>query len=858
MEKMSGNSRKNLISLAIFLSIVFISALLITEAISMLDLSDSGLSGGENGNNRSQAENNSDNNRDDPTFNEQEPYNDYADSFEQWRERAQRRREEKKRRSLDEDYADGDMPKNRIQGRNGNNGIISGEGGMPEAGNIPMDIPNIDISGDNALPDMPFGMQRPGKSIAMGDEKRPHIAAFEVLGKPNHPFLKVMVMENYDNNRWIMAQEEPVEKFEFGVDKGRNYEEYSVKIKPIEPSKGFMPVLSGNFKMIYDLSILEYQNSGTYYSEGIVEDFYEMEYEKPPTEIDLIYGETDDDYPYEISVNDEYIDLIVDEIMAKCSSDYDVIYSAEQFLLNNYTLNNNIKNNYKNTDGITEFLKNKKEGNYLDFVSAYTFLLRAAGIPCRLAMGYRLLDQVPYQVVYADQVYIYPEIKFEDYGWVPMDAFAYEPFYTPPMETVTDIVFADGTARRGTQFTVKGTVEDIYGSPLDDMTVLIYVKEDKEKPCLSYTKARVVNGQYEVSCNVTADTNAGRYQLVAELLENDQYRTSSSDPELKVVADTFIEMEHQGDMWKENISLSGRIFDSFSKEGIPGLEMNISIVNLGFFETTVSDEYGNFTEEMIIELPESLSPDKDFFFVSGYNLAYNVDFKGTDIYYPSGVEESFFMWKVYWLRIVLALVIFASMIIVICILIKKRLFSSKSKVQMVPGTGGGSIAIDPDAGYDVMMENLPTVICHIHFPQISEGLPSVWGVEDELLVSFFDSEGNNGEFWCNFHQKGDFKIKLCKDKGFPVFKDIRIVVYREEIITIGKNYLKGIYGIVPDISSVMTLREIRDKIKNRIPEEKRGMLEGAFSILEKALYSNKDVERNDYERFYVFINDLQG
>ena len=122
----------------------------------------------------------------------------------------------------------------------------------------------------------------------------------------------------------------------------------------------------------------------------------------------------------------------------------------------------------------------------------------------------------------------------------------------------------------------------------------------------------------------------------------------------------------------------------------------------------------------------------------------------------------------------------------------------------------------------------------------------------------FDSEGNNREFCCNFDQKGDFKIKLCKDKGFPVFKDIRIVVYREEIITIGKNYLKGIYGIVPDISSVMTLREIRDKIKNRIPEEKRGMLEGAFSILEKALYSNKDVERNDYERFYVFINDLQG
>jgi len=139
MEKMNGNSRKNLISLAIFLSVVFISALLITEAISMLDLPDSGLSGGENGNNKSQAQNNSDNNHDDPTFNGQEPYNEYADSFEQWKERSQRRREEKKRGSLDGDYNGGDMPDNRIQGRGGNNGIISGGGGMPQDGNIPTD-----------------------------------------------------------------------------------------------------------------------------------------------------------------------------------------------------------------------------------------------------------------------------------------------------------------------------------------------------------------------------------------------------------------------------------------------------------------------------------------------------------------------------------------------------------------------------------------------------------------------------------------------------------------------------------------------------------------------------------------------
>ena len=372
MEKMNGDSRKNLIGLAIFLSIVFVSVLLITEAINMLDLPDPGLSGGENVETRSQAENDSENNRNHPTNNGQEPYNDYADSFEQWKERAQRRREEKKSGSFDRDYPFGDMPKNRIHGRDGNNGIISGEGGMPEGGVVPKGIPNIDISGNDALPDMPLVCKSqaiPLRWVTKGDL----ILLLSRFWVYRTTLLRVMVMENYYDNRWVMVQEEPVEKFEFGVNKNRNYAENSIKIKPVESSKGYMPVVSGNFEMIYDLSILEYKNSGTYFSEGIVEDFYEMKYEKPPSKIDLIYAQTEDNYPYEIFVN-EYIDSIVDEVLEKCSNDYDVIYNVEQFLLNNYALNNNIQNNYQNADGITEFLINKKEGNYLDFISAYTFL----------------------------------------------------------------------------------------------------------------------------------------------------------------------------------------------------------------------------------------------------------------------------------------------------------------------------------------------------------------------------------------------------------------------------------------------------------------------------------------------------
>jgi len=56
----------------------------------------------------------------------------------------------------------------------------------------------------------------------------------------------------------------------------------------VEPSKGYIPVLSGNFEMKYEFSLLEYKQSGVFYSTGVIENFYEMKYEDPPTEAELI------------------------------------------------------------------------------------------------------------------------------------------------------------------------------------------------------------------------------------------------------------------------------------------------------------------------------------------------------------------------------------------------------------------------------------------------------------------------------------------------------------------------------------------------------------------------------------------
>jgi len=71
----------------------------------------------------------------------------------------------------------------------------------------PDQMPNLDISGNEGLPDMSFGMG--GNTFVLKEGKNSHIPAFEVLGVPNYPFVRVMAMDNYRRSHWSMINEAP-------------------------------------------------------------------------------------------------------------------------------------------------------------------------------------------------------------------------------------------------------------------------------------------------------------------------------------------------------------------------------------------------------------------------------------------------------------------------------------------------------------------------------------------------------------------------------------------------------------------------------------------------------------------------
>lgn len=100
------------------------------------------------------------------------------------------------------------------------------------------------------------------------------------------------------------------------------------------------------------------------------------------------------------------------------------------------------------------FLFENKRGYCTYFAGATTLLLRAAGIPCRMVVGYAIFDRSNknsgWYWVYADQGHAWVEVYFPSYGWVDFDTTPTQdsepmrppkPDATPP-EYVREPVFA--------------------------------------------------------------------------------------------------------------------------------------------------------------------------------------------------------------------------------------------------------------------------------------------------------------------------------------------------------------------------------------------------------------------------------
>jgi transglutaminase-like putative cysteine protease len=119
-------------------------------------------------------------------------------------------------------------------------------------------------------------------------------------------------------------------------------------------------------------------------------------------------------------------------------TNYDKAVAVEQFL-RRYPYTLDVKAPPPERDAVEYFLFDLKQGYCDYFASAMVVLLRAQGIPARLATGYvagKFDNNTQRFIVTEEEAHSWPEVFFPGYGWVAFEPSGYRPPIVRPEESV--------------------------------------------------------------------------------------------------------------------------------------------------------------------------------------------------------------------------------------------------------------------------------------------------------------------------------------------------------------------------------------------------------------------------------------
>lgn len=176
-------------------------------------------------------------------------------------------------------------------------------------------------------------------------------------------------------------------------------------------------------------------------------------------------------------------------------------------------------------------------------------------------------------------------------------------------------------------------------------------------------------------------------------------------------------------------------------------------------------------------------------------------------------------------------------------------------------------------------KSTPTESWHfeIKFPQIPAELPRVWGVGEPLEVAIKHEYRGSEDVTLHIDEtveavppesgviekrqllsKGAHKIWISVKGNTVVGEDVRIVDYKEEIVSLYNQF----YGVFkrsnPSIADEMTAREFESAAKNILSEEKHRVLGELVLLFEVANYSLHEIKREHYVRTYLCIKELEA
>jgi len=424
----------------------------------------------------------------------------------------------------------------------------------------------------------------------------PHHLLFMVSGAAHTSYLREMVTTHYDSRAgvWRLESDRPHYQYD-GEVLARVVPEQGVQEAVIDEIQVFSlwhhaylmtprstPVLTS----LYPLEV-SYPSPLNYFFE---EDFFSVEGSLDPYSFTTIHysfdetelrgvgiGDVDDVYLKLPSGISSRIKRLAREITADLDSPYEKAKAIEAYLENNYAYDLYYDRAPWGEEPNDWFLFEEKRGVCANFNSAFVILCRAVGIPARLVSGYLITPQAEEQEVYADQAHAWAEVAFSELGWVTFDATGTQAAPAAPLtptETRIDEIMGTGeTFKKGDSFTVKGVVVGRFTEEYDitpevveferiglrshvtkminieyrslpNMIVQVFLNSWKGPGGLLVGECEETSsqGEFEVTCTVPREISAGDYHVMAKTVATDEYAESWSDPEIKVVSDTSIEI----------------------------------------------------------------------------------------------------------------------------------------------------------------------------------------------------------------------------------------------------------------------------------------------------------------------------
>ncbi|MBN1188627.1 MAG: transglutaminase domain-containing protein [Dehalococcoidales bacterium] len=463
----------------------------------------------------------------------------------------------------------------------------------------------------------------------------PSIPLFQLEGVDGTSLLRSVVTSCYDGNVWYPASD--AQHYEYKGEEitslvnlyaGQTVNEINVTSLEEFPASGtVLPTGLYPVSVSSSMPLTYFPCEQQFFSpEGLPESysFKTISYTYNDSQLNGAEIDTDTRYqqlPQNIS---ERIKRLAADITAGSSSPYQKALSIESYLENNYEYNLEYQPAPEGQEANDWFLFDEKKGVCTNFNSAFVVLARCAGIPSRLVDGYQIDPEASEQVVYASQAHAWSEIKLKDLGWIAIDATGKG---SGALITETNITEVDLPVVKGKTFSIRGTVTSSDNSPVNGVPLKLFINPRKETTGgIPVGNGTSTMGVFDITAEIPVETQVGQYQLMAHCLGGIKYRDSWSDPDVTVMAETFIDLEAPSRIkTSEQLMLKGILREESSKP-VSGQKVDIYLKDL-LITTLTTDEQGEFS------IWQSFSDSGE------YNL--RASFKGSEYYLASESEIDF-------------------------------------------------------------------------------------------------------------------------------------------------------------------------------------------------------------------------